>query len=114
MINIVIRKKFPYFFPFPYFFQYSGLISYFADRAKAMVQSMDPTNELLYLRVTSRYIELLGTILPIWGWQSTFLTANSREVLKVVNPMIGFFLLFIRPVLLVIQNLVRSVLNVLF
>ena len=62
-----------------YFFQYSGLISYFADRAKAMVQSMDPTNELLYLRVTSRYIELLGTILPIWDWQRTFLTTISSE-----------------------------------
>ena len=62
-----------------------------------MVQSMDPTNELLYLRVTSRYIELLGTILPIWGWQSTFLTANSREVLKVVNPMIVFFSIIHTP-----------------
>ena len=40
-------------------FQYSGLISYFAERAKAMVQSMDPTNELLYLRVTSRRHEIL-------------------------------------------------------
>ena len=40
-------------------FQYSGLISYFAERAKAMVMSMDPTNELLYLRVTSRRHEIL-------------------------------------------------------
>eukprot|EP00093_Oithona_nana_P000361 00361.XXX_1687_1025_1 [CDS] Oithona nana genome sequencing. len=39
--------------------QYSGLISYFAERAKATVQSMDPTNELLYLRVTSRRHEIL-------------------------------------------------------
>merc|ERR1711976_447704 len=39
--------------------QYSGLISYFAERAKAMVQSMDPTNELLYLRVPSRRHEIL-------------------------------------------------------
>ena len=41
------------------FLQYSGLISYFAERAKATVQSMDPTNELLYLRVTSRRHEIL-------------------------------------------------------
>ena len=44
---------------FLFLFQYSGLISYFAERAKAMVQSMDPTNELLYLRVTSRRHEIL-------------------------------------------------------
>ena len=42
-----------------FFLQYSGLISYFAERAKAMVMSMDPTNELLYLRVTSRRHEIL-------------------------------------------------------
>ncbi len=39
--------------------QYSGLISYFAERAKAMVLAMDPTNELLYLRVTSKRHEIL-------------------------------------------------------
>ena len=45
--------------PMVFFLQYSGLISYFAERAKAMVMSMDPTNELLYLRVTSRRHEIL-------------------------------------------------------
>jgi dynein light chain roadblock-type len=39
--------------------QYSGLISYFAERAKIMVQAMDPTNELKYLRVTSKRHEIL-------------------------------------------------------
>ena len=40
-------------------FQYSGLISYFAERAKATVKAMDPTNELEYLRVTSKRHEIL-------------------------------------------------------
>lgn len=39
--------------------QYSGLISYFAERAKTIVKAMDPTNELMYLRVTSKKHEIL-------------------------------------------------------
>lgn len=41
------------------FLQYSGLISYFAERAKNTVKAMDPTNELEYLRVTSKRHEIL-------------------------------------------------------
>ena len=40
-------------------FQYSTQISTFAEKAKAIVCSMDPTNELYYLRVTSRKHEML-------------------------------------------------------
>ena len=40
-------------------FQYSTQISTFSEKAKAIILSMDPTNELYYLRVTSRKHEIL-------------------------------------------------------
>ena len=39
--------------------QYSTQISTFSEKAKAIILSMDPTNELYYLRVTSRKHEIL-------------------------------------------------------